>query len=79
MSFTPEKFKQYYKFIHFMLKYWNSDIFRKTSSDALEVGVSDEDDEHQFQQTPEELVEDLKAMGLPILNLGELLSTRSFT
>ncbi len=76
MSATPEKLKQYYKFIHFMLKYWNSDIFQKTSSAAMEIGVVEDEDEHQFQQTPEELVEDLKDMGPTYIKLGQLLSTR---
>ena len=59
-----------------MLKYWNSDLFRKTSSVALNDGLSEEDKEHKFDQTPEELVEDLKAMGPTYIKLGQLLSTR---
>ena len=59
-----------------MLKYWNSELFRQTSSVALNDGLAEEDDEHQFKQTPEELVEDLKAMGPTYIKLGQLLSTR---
>lgn len=59
-----------------MLKYWNSDLFRQTSSVAFEDGLNEDDKEHQFDQTPEELVEDLKAMGPTYIKLGQLLSTR---
>ncbi|MCH4823833.1 AarF/UbiB family protein [Gramella lutea] len=76
MSTTPDKIKRYYKFIRFMLKYWNSDLFRKTSSAVKDDALDEDDNEHQFQQTPEELVEDLKAMGPTYIKLGQLLSTR---
>ncbi|MUP47489.1 AarF/ABC1/UbiB kinase family protein [Gramella sp. BOM4] len=76
MSSTPDKIKRYYKFIRFMLKYWNSDLFRQTSSVALNDSIDEEDHEHEFDQSPEELVEDLKAMGPTYIKLGQLLSTR---
>ena len=77
MSNTPDKIKSYYKFIHFMLKYWNSDLFRQTSAVAMNNSLSEEeDDDHQFDQSPEELVEDLKEMGPTYIKLGQLLSTR---
>ena len=59
-----------------MLKYWNSDLFRQTTSAAMDEALQEEDDEHQFDQTPEELVEDLKDMGPTYIKLGQLLSTR---
>ena len=60
-----------------MLKYWNSDLFRQTSAVAMNDSLSEEeDDDHQFDQTPEELVEDLKEMGPTYIKLGQLLSTR---
>lgn len=76
MSNTPDKIKRYYKFIRFMLKYWNSDLFRQTSAVALNNELSEENEEHKFDQTPEELVEDLKEMGPTYIKLGQLLSTR---
>jgi len=76
MSNTPDKIKRYYKFIHFMLKYWNSDLFRQTSTAALNNSLEEEDEDHKFDQTPEELVEDLKEMGPTYIKLGQLLSTR---
>ena len=76
MSNTPEKIRNYYKFIRFMLKYWNSDLFRQTSAVAINGELSEEDKEHQFDQSPEELVEDLKEMGPTYIKLGQLLSTR---
>ncbi len=75
MSTTPDKVRQYYKFIRFMLKYWNSDIFRQTSNVANN-DLADDDEEHNFEQSPEELVEDLKNMGPTYIKLGQLLSTR---
>ena len=59
-----------------MLKYWNSDLFRQTSAVALNNELSEENEEHKFDQTPEELVEDLKEMGPTYIKLGQLLSTR---
>ncbi|QYA26071.1 AarF/ABC1/UbiB kinase family protein [Gramella sp. MT6] len=76
MSNTPERIRNYYKFIRFMLKYWNSDLFRQTSSVAMNGELSEEDKEHKFDQSPEELVEDLKQMGPTYIKLGQLLSTR---
>ena len=76
MSTTPDRIKGYYKFIHFMLKYWNSDLFRQTSSTAMNEALSEDDQEHQFDQSPEELLEDLKDMGPTYIKLGQLLSTR---
>ncbi len=76
MSNTPDKIKRYYKFIHFMLKYWNSDLFRQTSSVAMNDALTEEEKDHEFEQTPEELVEDLKEMGPTYIKLGQLLSTR---
>ncbi|MDX1760566.1 MAG: AarF/UbiB family protein [Christiangramia sp.] len=57
-----------------MLKYWNSDLLNETASNAM-----DEETARSFQdyeQTPEELVEDLKQMGPTYIKLGQLLSTR---
>lgn len=76
MRQKPAKIKRYYKFIRFMLKYWNSDIFRKTSAIAMDECSSDDEEEHKFRESPEELVEDLKNMGPTYIKLGQLLSTR---
>ncbi|TBW26424.1 AarF/ABC1/UbiB kinase family protein [Gramella sp. KN1008] len=76
MSHKPDKIKRYYKFIHFMLKYWNSDLFRQTTSAAIDEELAEENEDEQFDQTPEELVEDLKNMGPTYIKLGQLLSTR---
>jgi predicted unusual protein kinase regulating ubiquinone biosynthesis (AarF/ABC1/UbiB family) len=73
MSLLPKKYDKYVRFFTFVLKYWNSNIF-----------ISDANTLHEFEQleatdldpTPEELVEDLKAMGPTYVKLGQLLSTR---
>ena len=59
-----------------MLKYWNSDLFRQTSAAALNEEMEEEQEDDTFDQTPEELVEDLKEMGPTYIKLGQLLSTR---
>lgn len=59
-----------------MLKYWNSDLFRQTSAAALNDELPEDEKEHQFEQSPQELVEDLKNMGPTYIKLGQLLSTR---
>lgn len=74
MSTIPEKFSSYTKFISFILKYWNSDVFKAASENALNNENFD-DSEHDYKN-PEELAEDMKNMGPTYVKLGQLLSTR---
>ena len=55
-----------------MLKYWNSDLFNSATSDE----TFQETEQTEFDRTPQELVDDLKAMGPTYIKLGQLLSTR---
>ena len=61
MATLPEKFSNYTKFISFILKYWNSDVFKAASDNALNNENTD-DSEHDYDN-PQELAEDLKNMG----------------
>ncbi|MDT0677494.1 ABC1 kinase family protein [Autumnicola musiva] len=74
MSVLPNNMLRYRKFISFMLKYWHSDLFRSTASQVTNNKEGQENED--FDQTPEELVEDLKRMGPTYIKLGQLLSTR---
>ena len=74
MSTIPEKFSNYTKFISFILKYWNSDVFKAASDNAL--NNENFDDSELDYKNPEELAEDLKNMGPTYIKLGQLLSTR---
>ena len=74
MSILPENLERYQKFLGFMLKYWNSDLLNETASNALEEETARTFND--YEQTPEELVEDLKNMGPTYVKLGQLLSTR---
>lgn len=74
MSILPENFARYQKFLGFMLKYWNSDLLNDTTSHAMEEETARKFSD--YEQTPEELVEDLKKMGPTYVKLGQLLSTR---
>mgnify|MGYP003109940491 CR=1 FL=1 len=76
MSVLPDNLVRYRKFIGFMLKYWNSDLFHQTAATALDENENEEKDSEVYDQTPEELVEDLKKMGPTYIKLGQLLSTR---
>ena len=76
MSILPENLQRYQKFMVFMLKYWNSDLFNKTASTALNDDDQEENLSEVYDQSPEELVEDLKNMGPTYIKLGQLLSTR---
>ncbi|MFN4764373.1 ABC1 kinase family protein [Gillisia sp. Q332] len=76
MSVLPDNLLRYQKFFGFMLKYWNSDLFTQTAASALGDENNDEKDEADYDQTPEELVDDLKQMGPTYIKLGQLLSTR---
>lgn len=74
MSIVPENLVRYQKFLKFMLKYWNSDLLHQTASNAMdEESVTEET---EFNQSPDELVDDLKQMGPTYIKLGQLLSTR---
>lgn len=66
----------YVKFFSFILKYYNSDVMKSASDTALNQVQIEDDEVEEFQQKPEELVEDLKKMGPTYVKLGQLLSTR---
>ncbi|MHA6280412.1 ABC1 kinase family protein [Salinimicrobium sp. CAU 1759] len=74
MSILPENLARYQKFLSFMLKYWNSDLLNETASNAFEEETARTFSD--YEQSPEELVEDLKQMGPTYVKLGQLLSTR---
>ncbi len=74
MSILPENIERYQKFLSFMLKYWNSDLLNETASNAMEEETARTFKD--YEQSPEELVEDLKQMGPAYVKLGQLLSTR---
>lgn len=77
MSTVQEKFNNYSKFIKFIYKYWNSDVFRAASENALNIETeTDSNGETDDYHGPQELVEDLKKMGPTYVKLGQLLSTR---
>ncbi len=76
MSVLPDNLLRYQKFFGFMLKYWNSELFTQTAASALSDESKDEKDQTSYDQTPEELVDDLKEMGPTYIKLGQLLSTR---
>lgn len=79
MTLVPEKWQRYFRFISFIIKYWNSDVMQQAVNTALDKTVELEqqtETEKKDYQKPEELVEDLKRMGPTWVKLGQLLSTR---
>src|SRR5699024_4180390 len=73
MSLLPDKYDTYVKFFRFIHKYWNTDIFSEDEDGLNNLETSEDPD---WKHSPEELVEDLKAMGPTYIKLGQLLSTR---
>lgn len=76
MSVLPDNLLRYQKLFGFMLKYWNSELFTQTATSALSDENKDEKNQTAYDQSPEELVDDLKQMGPAYIKLGQLLSTR---
>lgn len=76
MAVLPDNFTRYRKFIGFMLKYWNSDLFHNTAATALDEEDANDHSSDSYDQSPDELVEDLKSMGPTYIKMGQLLSTR---
>ena len=76
MSVIPDNLMSYRKFIGFMLKYWNSDLFQQTAATALGEEQARSKEDEDYDQSPEELVDDLKRMGPTYIKMGQLLSTR---
>ncbi len=74
MTLLPDQYDKYLRFFKFMVKYWNSDVF-SFPEDQI-TGSDKESVREEFDHTPEELAEDLKAMGPTYVKLGQLLSTR---
>lgn len=76
MSILPDTLERYRNFIGFMLKYRNSNLFQETSKNALDQKTKDSNDDKEYDQSPEELIADLKQMGPTYIKMGQLLSTR---
>lgn len=74
MSILPENIERYRKFFALLIKYWNSDILDYSSKKAF--GTSDDPEPKSFENSPEELADDLRNMGPVYVKLGQLLSTR---
>ena len=73
MNFLPEKYDNHIQFFQFILKYYNSDVFKS----ATDLNTQNSADAVQnLKPAPSELVEDLKKMGPTYIKLGQLLSTR---
>ena len=71
-----QQLNNYAKFFSFILKYYNSDVVKSTANSVLNEIEKTEISEDDYNQKPEELVEDLKKMGPTYVKLGQLLSTR---
>lgn len=75
MSLLPEKYDRYYRFLKFIVKYWNSDLFSSEDKYLGEERLGAERGQ-ELDPPPAELVADLKDLGPTFVKLGQLLSTR---
>lgn len=75
MSLLPDSIERYRKFLSFIIKYWNSDVMKTATANAMSDAEKEADEEKHYN-APEELVADLKEMGPTYVKLGQLLSTR---
>ncbi|TVQ43182.1 MAG: AarF/ABC1/UbiB kinase family protein [Saprospirales bacterium] len=71
MTDFTDVLKRYKRFVFFLWKYRNSELFNK-EDEALKA----ESNKEEVYKKPEELAEDLKDMGPTFVKLGQLLSTR---
>lgn len=74
MALLPESIERYRKFFTLLIKYWNSDVLNYSSKKAFDF--FDEEELDSFENSPEELADDLRKMGPVYVKLGQLLSTR---
>ncbi|SMO93849.1 ABC1 kinase family protein [Gracilimonas mengyeensis] len=75
MALSSDKINQYRKLLSFVLTYWNSDLLSETASNAMGADI-DAQQVRDYDQSPEELADDLEEMGPTYIKLGQLLSTR---
>ncbi len=75
MKFVPGSVDRYVKFLRFVVRHWNSDLFDH-ASDQIVAGESDDQSGSVDYEKPKELADDLRKMGPTYVKLGQLLSTR---
>ncbi len=75
MKFVPGSVDRYVKFLRFVVRHWNSDLFEH-ASDQIVAGESDDQSGSVDYEKPKELADDLRKMGPTYVKLGQLLSTR---
>lgn len=76
MAKSSQKLNQYRKLLSFIIKYWNSNLLEETASTAFGTDAEVDHEDEWYDQSPNELVEDLENMGPTYIKLGQLLSTR---
>ncbi len=76
MNLLPDKYDKYLRFLKFIIKYWNSDIFSKNEDELKKFKTDKSHSENSLNPSPQELADDLKEMGPTYIKLGQLLSTR---
>jgi len=75
MKFVPGSVDHYVKFLRFIVRHWNSDLFEH-ASDKVVAGETEDHSGSVDYEKPKELADDLREMGPTYVKLGQLLSTR---
>lgn len=76
LSIKPAHVRRYRDIVHLLTKYGNSDVLNASGLEE-DILLEDRGEDSEDGSAPEELADDLEALGPTFVKLGQLLSTRA--